>query len=1060
MATVRDSIDEFIRDIEPFFYGRRLTYVDVGAFKGDVFQRIKASPLRVREAHLIEPNPDTIVVLRETLKNTIAGRNYHIHHLAMGADQRVLRMSKAQDMTKVTSIAEEENTGVGDYFEVPCTTLDQLSRSFTERQISLLKIDVEGFEKEVLRGARDLLEKQQIDVLYVEAGMNPESTQQCYYRDIEDLLLTHGYRLFRIYEQVPEWIQDSPFLRRVNMAYMSPAFAGNNPYRVTKELFQVKLNLAKAQGEAEAGQKRAAELQQSVGDLNGAKAALAQKVRELEKSLADTTQAREDVRRDVEQLQTALGRANEDLQQQNELIQRQQGRIDELGVHLRQGNEQLRERESRLLNLQAKLQEQSTQLTELRGRLQTIQQMDRTEELRGELKRRENQLEASRQTGLASEVMARELLQLVDELRLSERRAQNDAKVALFKEERTRRRLAHRLGTVLLDNIRSPLRWHRVPIEVSRMYKSYLADKAAGALAPLPPSTDSVSFRKGKLAVMPKTHWQGVLIPGSETGNVVWVTVISSRIDDSITIEIETPSSVIRSQLIADQKALESSVRGEIVSLRLFPGRTTKLFGVAGADEEVKIRKARGLSCVLKLELRSADGPVIAALATPALASPRFGEAPNASKSLAATFSRTEKPALASVAETLSPSSENQEQPKVGPAVQAASTSAPKVPFQEPKRMASAILWQAYQLASSGQLDQGIAFATKHARDFVRPAINLLKANRAIGNDQEWLRCVNEYVKQFGIVPLRLIGSNDSLFLRLSAETPPPVTQGPLITVIMPAFNAEATLHFAAKSILQQTWRALELIIVDDFSQDGTARIGRALAQEDSRVRFISNPANVGPYVSKNLALRIATGAFITGHDADDWAHPQRLERHIGEVIRSGGKVRASTTRMVRLNENGYFGHFAKEGKTSDDGALRDAAISCLFEAEFLRRDLGNWDSVRFGADSELIARAERLLSSESGFAKFRQLSMFCLDAEGSLTNDPVHGVSKIHGISPTRRFYREQWTDWHASLESQADAHLDFPQTTRKFLVPEAAAVHPDAIETALRGLSKQTTQ
>lgn len=255
----------------------------------------------------------------------------------------------------------------------------------------------------------------------------------------------------------------------------------------------------------------------------------------------------------------------------------------------------------------------------------------------------------------------------------------------------------------------------------------------------------------------------------------------------------------------------------------------------------------------------------------------------------------------------------------------------------------------------------------------------------------------------------------------------------------MPAFQSERTLEFAARSILDQTWQALELIIVDDCSDDGTWQVAQAIARGDARVKLFRNKVNVGPYVSKNLALGLAQGAFITGHDADDWAHPQRIERHVGAMLASGGQLRASMTRMIRLNERGTFGHLAKEGKTSDDGVLRDAAISCMFEADLLRKELGYWDSVRFGADSELIGRTERVL--QGGFVRLRQLAMLCLDAEGSLTNDPVHGVSKVHGISPTRRYYRDQWSEWHQALDP-AQAYLPFPHIERIFAVPDAAAV------------------
>lgn len=70
--------------------------------------------------------------------------------------------------------------------------------------------------------------------------MDPDTTQQVYYRKIEDALHAHGYRLFRVYEQTHEWPTDNPLLRRVNLCFMSGAFAASHPYRLSRELFRVR----------------------------------------------------------------------------------------------------------------------------------------------------------------------------------------------------------------------------------------------------------------------------------------------------------------------------------------------------------------------------------------------------------------------------------------------------------------------------------------------------------------------------------------------------------------------------------------------------------------------------------------------------------------------------------------------------------------------------------------------------------------------------------------------------------------------------------------------------
>ena len=254
-----DLTTDFIKDIEPFFYRRRIVYVDVGAHRGAVYQDFARSGLGIREAHLIEPNPRSFAVLEKAAEAIGGVRLVSCHPLALGAEPGRLRLRAADSMTKVLGAAgdapapEAEPAAPAEagkdgellerarpeLFEIEATTLDALSAGFERRHIGILKLDVEGYEPQVLAGARGLLADQAIDVIYVEAGIDPGNSQQSYYREIEDLLGAHRYRLFRIYEQAHEWLDDSPLLRRVNLAFMSEEFAARNPYRLSRELFEI-----------------------------------------------------------------------------------------------------------------------------------------------------------------------------------------------------------------------------------------------------------------------------------------------------------------------------------------------------------------------------------------------------------------------------------------------------------------------------------------------------------------------------------------------------------------------------------------------------------------------------------------------------------------------------------------------------------------------------------------------------------------------------------------------------------------------------------------------------
>lgn len=271
----------------------------------------------------------------------------------------------------------------------------------------------------------------------------------------------------------------------------------------------------------------------------------------------------------------------------------------------------------------------------------------------------------------------------------------------------------------------------------------------------------------------------------------------------------------------------------------------------------------------------------------------------------------------------------------------------------------------------------------------------------------------------------------------------PKVTGGSLVTVIMPAWNAEKTLRKAANSILMQTWQNIELIIVDDASDDSTWMVMKEIAESDTRVKIFRNKVNVGPYVSKNIGLMNAKGDWITGHDADDWAHPQRLENHLAFVLRDN-ECDASLTYMVRMESSGIFTKFANIGSTSIDGIARISSISAMFKSAFIKSQLGFWDSVRFGADSEMIARATKILGSR--FKTYPTIGMVCLDLEGSLTNDNVNGIRTETGLSPLRVSYRNSWNKVHSS---DADLFIDFPQIVNPFHDNE---MHVVSYETQIR--------
>ena len=103
----------------------------------------------------------------------------------------------------------------------------------------------------------------------------------------------------------------------------------------------------------------------------------------------------------------------------------------------------------------------------------------------------------------------------------------------------------------------------------------------------------------------------------------------------------------------------------------------------------------------------------------------------------------------------------------------------------------------------------------------------------------------------------------------------------PRVSVILPVYNADKTLYRAAKSCLDQTYKDLELIIINDGSTDRCAEISNSIVSSDQRVSFIQHDENFGVSIAIEKGRRIASGSFIARMDADDVSHPNRIKKQV-----------------------------------------------------------------------------------------------------------------------------------------------------------------------------------
>jgi glycosyltransferase involved in cell wall biosynthesis len=189
----------------------------------------------------------------------------------------------------------------------------------------------------------------------------------------------------------------------------------------------------------------------------------------------------------------------------------------------------------------------------------------------------------------------------------------------------------------------------------------------------------------------------------------------------------------------------------------------------------------------------------------------------------------------------------------------------------------------------------------------------------------------------------------------------------PLITVVTPVFNVAPYVAEAIGSVLGQSYRNFECIIVDDGSTDGSLDIVTELAGRDPRLHVITS-ANGGPSAARNRGIGAARGQFIAFLDADDRWHPMFLQRQLERLRALPGDVGLVFCRSRIILENGtpVFIQWQRSGRYDFDDFLVGMNPARNGSSVLIRRscfqEVGGFDeSLRFGEDLEMWLRiAER----------------------------------------------------------------------------------------------------
>lgn len=129
-------------------------------------------------------------------------------------------------------------------------------------------------------------------------------------------------------------------------------------------------------------------------------------------------------------------------------------------------------------------------------------------------------------------------------------------------------------------------------------------------------------------------------------------------------------------------------------------------------------------------------------------------------------------------------------------------------------------------------------------------------------------------------------------------------TQNPLVSVIIPCYNAELYVEKAVRSVMEQTYTNLEILITDDCSTDGSFAILQSLAAEDPRIKLFRNETNQKIVRTLNSLVERANGKYIARMDADDISLPKRIEKQAA-FMESHAEIAFCGTQAWNVNKAG-----------------------------------------------------------------------------------------------------------------------------------------------------------
>jgi len=150
-----------------------------------------------------------------------------------------------------------------------------------------------------------------------------------------------------------------------------------------------------------------------------------------------------------------------------------------------------------------------------------------------------------------------------------------------------------------------------------------------------------------------------------------------------------------------------------------------------------------------------------------------------------------------------------------------------------------------------------------------------------------------------------------------------------LVSIVMPAYNCEKYVVEAINSVLAQTYRKWELLVLDDGSKDNTLHIIEEFSQKDSRIKALPNRKNIGVSATRNRGIELASGDWIAFLDSDDMWESEKLEKQFKIVEKEAAEFLFTGSSYINEEGEPYKGIFEVPEKITYKKLRNQNVISC-----------------------------------------------------------------------------------------------------------------------------------